>query len=242
MTLLIATAWAAPEVLSPADGVWTADHDVTLFVTDDGEPVTFSADTPEGVFVSDPVDGDGVRVHWAIPVTLPEDTETCWQAWTDEADKSTACFFVNSTNDPPTPPTLVLDGSRVVVSPGEDPELRDVWTTVRFDDAESEHAGPDDVSVDVPEYFVLRARTSDGARVSPWVELRVEPEVVIDTGEPIVDTGPDEEPGDQPDLIEPEETGGYAGGGGVKGCSAAPLAAAPWLLGLVLLTRRRTSA
>ena len=239
MTFLIGLTWAAPEVLSPADGVWTTDHDETLHVVDPGEPVIFRADTPLGSYESDPIVGDGVRVSWAIPVTLPEDTETCWEAWTDPADPSHACFFVNATNDPPTPPALVLSGSTVTVTPGADPELRDVWTTVRLDGAESEHAGESDIQVDVPEYFTLRARTHDGIRVSEWVELEVAPEVPEDTGDPIVDTGEDEEPTDDPEPVEVVETGGHQGGGGVTGCSVAPLGAAPWILGLALVLRRR---
>lgn len=244
MFLLATAAFAAPTVLSPVDGIMIAEHDVTLYVEDDGLPVTFEADTPDGsTYEGIDIAGDGVRVAWAIPVTLPEDTTTCWRAWTDPGDVVESCFLVNSTNDAPTAPGLVLDGSQVVVSPGVDPELRDVWTTVRLDGADTEHAGPDDIRVDVDEYFVLMARTSDGARVSDWVELRVEPEVeepIEDTGPVIEDTGPDE-PAVVPDPID-EDAEGYSGGGGLRGCSVAPLAAAPWLVGLVLVARRRREA
>ncbi len=132
----------APLISSPADGSQVATYTPILVVTNATDPdspsLTYNFDvaldpgftqivaTTTGVLSSQtgstgsPQAGTGGTTSWQVPTNLTEDTTYYWRAQADDwlmtgPWSTTATFFVNTTNEPPTIPVIQVpaDGSTI---------------------------------------------------------------------------------------------------------------------------------
>lgn len=201
MTLLLSLAaqaatFDAPEISAPVDGAVIADPTPELRLDQvAGLALSYHVhvETLDGVPLLDgPATLDGTWASLQLVEPLAEDTWTCWYGvasdGVEEAVSDTACFFMTTTNDPPSAPVwevgeIVGTEASVQIQHGVDAEQRGEWqllalyseTGVLLDQTELQTAGPGTsgwaLSLEEDHLYRLRAQASDGLRLSEPSEV-----------------------------------------------------------------------